>query len=183
MDWTKLAKTISSVAPILGTCVGGPAGGAVGSLASGAISLIASAFGVKDMEDPKAIYEAIKADPEAAIKLRKIELDNKTELARIALMLNESELKDTQNARNREIEVMKATGKKDINLYVLAWSIIVGFFSLVIILMFVDMPADSNGVIFLLFGALAAGFGQVLQYFFGTTKSSGDKTTLLAMRK
>ena len=83
----------------------------------------------------------------------------------------------------REIEMARATGKKDINLYVLAWLVVVGFFSSIGTLMFIKLPEDSSGVVFILFGALVAGFGSVMNYSFGTTKSSSDKTTLLAMRK
>ena len=179
MDWTKVANFVKTAAPILGTCIGGP----VGTLAGGAVSLIASAFGVEDIENPEAIYNAIASDPEAVVKLKQIELDNKTELTRIALQRDEAYLKDTQSARQREIEMAKATGKKDINLYVLAWLVVVGFFSSIGVLTFVTLPPDSSGVVFILFGALVAGFGSVMNYFFGTTKSSGDKTTLLAMKK
>ena len=179
MDWTKVANFVKTAAPILGTCIGGP----VGTLAGGAVSLIASAFGVEDAENPEAIYNAISADPEAVVKLKQIELDNKTELQRIALQKDEAYLKDTQSARDREVEIVKATGKKDINLYVLAWTIVTGFFGSVVLLTFVDLPETSSQAIFLLCGALIAGFGSVMNYFFGTTKSSGDKTTLLAMRK
>jgi len=43
----------------------------------------------------------------------------------------------------------------------------------------IKIPEGSNQVVFLLFGALATGFGQVLQYFFGSSKSSAEKTQLL----
>jgi len=183
MDWSKVIGVVKKAAPILGTVIGGPAGGAVGGLASGAISLIASAFGVENADDPEAIYQAISADPDAVVKLKQIELDNKTELERIALQRDQAELVDTQNARTREIEMAKATGKRDINLYVLAWIIIGGFFGLMVVLIFKTLPDDSSGVIFMLFGALAAGFGQVMQYFFGTNRSSGQKTALLALKR
>jgi hypothetical protein len=45
---------------------------------------------------------------------------------------------------------------------------------------FKPIPAASVGPINQLFGALAAGFGLVLGYFFGTSKSSHDKTALLS---
>ncbi len=76
MNLSDLGKTIAGFAPLLGSVVGGPVGGAFGSV-------VAKAFGAKD--EPQAIAEAIAADPEAAIKLRKIELDNKTELQQIEL--------------------------------------------------------------------------------------------------
>lgn len=182
MDWSKVINLVKTSAPLLGTVIGGPAGTVVGGLAGGAVSLIAQAFGIEETDNPDKIYEAIKADPEAAIKLREIELNNKVELQKLALQLDQAYLQDTQNARQRQVEVEKATGKKDINLYVLAWIVIIGFFALTCTLTFVELPDDSTGVVFLLFGALVAGFTQVMNYFFGSSKSSSDKTKMLSLK-
>jgi len=62
--WDSIKGTVGSVAPIAGSMLGGPAGGAVGSL-------IASALGVDDT--PDAVAAAIKADPDAAVKIRQVE--------------------------------------------------------------------------------------------------------------
>lgn len=179
MDWSKVANFVKKIAPVLGTAIGGPAG----TLAGGAISLIASAFGVEDTENPGAIYNAISSDPDAVVKLRQIELDNKTDLEKIALQRDQAYLVDVQSARTREVEVVKATGKKDINLYLLAWTVVAGFFGSIALLTFAPLPDSSSQAIFLLCGALIAGFGSVMHYFFGTNKSSGDKTALLAGKK
>ena len=47
----------------------------------------------------------------------------------------------------------------------------------------IPLPDGSSDVVFMLFGALVTGFGTVLQYFFGSSKSSTDKTSLLAGKK
>lgn len=62
--WESIKETVASVAPMAGTLLGGPAGGAVGGM-------IAAALGVKD--DPDEVAAAIKADPQAALKLRQVE--------------------------------------------------------------------------------------------------------------
>lgn len=62
--WDSIKDTVGSVAPIAGSLLGGPAGGAVGSL-------IASALGVDNT--PDAVAAAIKADPQAAVKIRQVE--------------------------------------------------------------------------------------------------------------
>ena len=80
------------------------------------------------------------------------------------------------------MELARATGSRDINLYVLAWTVVVGFFGLVALLMFVALPSGAAGYINQLFGAMAAGFGMVLSYFFGTNKSSSEKTRMLAQK-
>ncbi len=87
---------------------------------------------------------------------------------------------DIQGARSREVEIVKATGKKDTNLYVLAWIMVSGFFALLATIMFVPIPPDQNGVVFMLFGSLSSAFGAVIGYFFGSSKSSSDKSEQLA---
>lgn len=48
------------------------------------------------------------------------------------------------------------------------------------ILMFKGIAPGSTGVEMMLFGTLSTGFGTVLGYFFGTSKSSGDKDKIIA---
>lgn len=167
MDWKAIVSKISAAAPMVGTLLGGPAGGAVG----GIISMVASALGCEPSQD--AVATAVMGDPEALLKLRQLESSHALELQRMILA-------DIADARKRQTDHEKATGKTDVNLYVLAWVIVSGFFLLLGLLLWIKLPPDSSGVIFMLFGALSTGFGQVLQYFFGSSKSSQAKTDLLA---
>ena len=73
----------------------------------------------------------------------------------------------------------KPMTKSDKHLYILAWVIVIGFFVLVAMTMFVNIQ-DSTGAVFMLMGAMAAGFGSVIQYFFGSSKGSDDKTKYMA---
>jgi len=45
--------------------------------------------------------------------------------------------------------------------------------------MFVVLPEANVGPVNQLFGAMATGFGMVLQYFFGSSKGSADKTAAM----
>lgn len=171
MDWKSM---ISKAAPILGTLVGGPVGGA----AVMAVKMIAGALGVED--SPDAIEAELKANPEALLKLKELELNNKATLERLKTEQEKDRLTDVSSARSRQTEHEKTTGKSDANLYVLAWTVVFGFFGLMGLLCFRALPNESSSVVFMLFGALATGFGQVLQYFFGSSKSSAEKTTLIA---
>lgn len=71
MNWNDLAETVAKVAPAAGGALGGPAGAAVGGI-------IARVLGVD--ESPQAVAQALQADPEAAIKLRRIEADIESSL-------------------------------------------------------------------------------------------------------
>jgi len=177
MEWKDVGDAIKKVAPMLGTVLGGPAGGAVG----GAVSMLVSALGVDDDEHtPEAVLRAMSADPEWHVKLREAEMRNRVELEKLALQADQLVLADRQSARDREIRIVEATGKRDMNLYVLAWTVILGFFTLCGVLMRWPLPEGSNQVVFMLFGALSTGFGTVLSYFFGSSKSSNDKTRMLS---
>lgn len=66
MKWQDVADTLGRYAPTVGAAIAGPAGSAIGSL-------VAQALGVDDT--PEAVAAALTTDPEAAIKLRKIDAD------------------------------------------------------------------------------------------------------------
>ena len=169
MTFKDVASKIAQAAPLLGTVLGGPAGGAIG----GVISAVASAFGLKPddvKKDPQKLVKAIETDPEAALKLKQLEMEMQSELRKLALEQDRLRLQDVADARKRELAIVQRTGKKDINLYILAWTIVFGFFFLCGLLLYIPIPKESNQVVFMLFGALSAGFGQVLQYFFGSSR-------------
>jgi len=173
MDWKDLAKTVTGIAPILGGVLGGPPGAAIGGVISG----IAKIFGLGDDATPDQIDQAIKTDPQAALKLRIAEMD-------FQLAKQDMFLKDIQDARNRQVQVERATGKRDINLYVLAWVIIGGFIGLIAALIVLELvfarTVSANPLISLLVGSLSTDAGMVVGYFFGSSKGSAEKTELMA---
>ena len=177
-EWKDIAVKFADLAPALGAAIGGPAGGAAGL----AISALAKVFGLKaDETTPEAVAGILATDsPETRLKIITAENDFKLRQREMEIDELKVVLGDIQSARTRQVETEKATGHKDTNLYVLAWTIVVGFFLLLVFLLYVTVPADQNGVVFMLFGALATGFGQVLQYFFGSSKGSADKAATIA---
>lgn len=189
MDWGKVASTVGKVAPLVGTAFGGP----LGTVAGGVVSAVCSLFDVdpNDPAAPEMLDQAIQTDPNAALKLREFQLNNKVELEKIALQRDQAYLADRQDARARQVAVEKATGKKDVNLYILAYMFVFGFFVTIIIMTWLslagrlpaDMPQYVTFLLGSLFGALTAGVTSVVQYFFGSSKGSSDKTALLAGRK
>jgi len=171
MDWKDVGKQLINVGvPILGTALGGPAGGLA---AQAAVSLIGAKFGIDEEKvTPNAIAN-ILGNPDNVLKLKEIELNH-------AFRIEELIIDDRKSAREREVGIAKATGSKDYFLYGLAGLIVIGFFVLTGILMWHKIPESSNEVVFLLFGGLIAGFERVCSYFLGTSKSSADKTRLMA---
>lgn len=179
MGWKEIGSKIAEYAPLLGGIVGGPAGSAAGT----GVKLLASAFGLKPSEvTADKVEHLLLTDPDAAIKIREIEANNKLELQKLNIAVERMRLDDVADARARETAIVRATGKKDINLYVIAWTVLLGFFVLCGLLMYIELPEGSSQVVFMLFGSLSTGFGTVLAYFFGSSKSSADKTVLLSGR-
>lgn len=90
MEWKDIAGAVGKAAPILGTLLGGPAGAAIGGI-------VASALGTDNT--PDAVSQALAVNPDAAVKLRQIEADQRTKLQELAYAHAQAELQaQTQNA-------------------------------------------------------------------------------------
>lgn len=166
--------------PLLAGAVAGPAGGIVSQM-------LGPLFGA-DEENEDDIIQKISADPEALSKLKIVESNNRVKLQelaveqdRIVLEDAKAHLADTQSARMREVAIVEATGKRDGQLYAMAWTVILGFLGLAILMCF--KPVTEHQILLIMIGALVAGFAGVLNYFFGSSKSSADKTKMSAVKK
>lgn len=178
--WDNIKELIGTSAPVIGTLLGGPAGGAVGGL-------ISKVLGVDNT--PEAIELALMNNPDALVKIK--ELETSKELAILQAELenkridvgsvidnrkldNEKDqmfLSDKQSARRRQTDSEKATGKVDVALYVIAGVIVVAFFVSILALIFITLDKQSGTyeLLLMLFGALTTKFGTVVDYFFGAS--------------
>jgi uncharacterized membrane protein len=180
VDWKELGKKVVQMgAPLLGGVLGGRAGSAAGTL-------IASLFG-GDPEKPEELLQRIQMDPQAAIKLKELEVQQTIRLRELVLQSRQAELYDVASARAREVAIVQATRKKDWNLYVLAWVIIGGFIGLILTLIILQVvmgrTLQNDPLLALLLGSLGTDAGMVVGYFFGSSKSSSEKTALLAEKR
>jgi hypothetical protein len=175
MNWDKVKEKIGGAAPLIATLIGGPAAG-------GIVSMVASALGVEGK--PESIMAELERNPEAMLKLKELQLTHKTRFEELALEDTKAHLADMQNARQREVEIRKSGGSTW-PLYMLASIIVVGFFGLLITLITMEgaVTADKERYIFLMLGSLVTSFAGVIQYFFGSSKGSSDKTALLVSKK
>jgi uncharacterized integral membrane protein len=178
MEWKDVAATVGKWAPAIGAALAPVTGGTSVMIGAG-IGALTQAFGLSSDAKPEELLKAIQGDPEANLKL--VQANQAFELAKREQDIKELSitLADIQSARNTATEQTKVTGKRDTNMYVLAWTVVVGFFLLLALLIFVALPVNQTNVLFVLFGALSSGFGQVLSYFFGSNKSSESKTDML----
>ena len=71
---------------------------------------------------------------------------------------------------------------QDTNRYILAWFLGAGFFILITLLIFVDIKEGSKEIVYTLLGSFGTAFGMAINYFFGSSEGSKDKTRLLGER-
>lgn len=154
MNWSDLGKKVAEFAPLLGGVLGGPSGAVVGKM-------LASTFGTE--EKPDAIAAAIDADPNAALKLKETESNNRVRLEQMYLH-------DRQDARARHKDsIMPAVLSICLTLIVVL---------IVYLLFFQAIPSGAREVLFMLLGVVVKEWGGAMQYWFGTTRSSSDKNKL-----
>jgi len=147
-----LGKVLDVASPLVEAFVPGS------GLAIQGVKAIAKAFGLKENDvTPERLSQLAAEDKDFALKMRQAEMDYQLKLNEQELQKTQQLLADVQNARNMNVETTKATGKRDLNLYLLAWVIVLGFMALVALLIFKELPKNSNNVIFMLFGALPSG--------------------------
>jgi hypothetical protein len=154
-----LTDILKTMAPGLATLVAGPLGGL-------AVKAIAEKFGVEDTLE--AVTAAIQSDPDAAMKLREIDLKE-----------IEAHAKDRDSARNRETAIATSDKAPMLNKLVtpiLALGVVGLSFILFSILIFVDVKPEAKDILIYILGVLSAAVTQILSYYFGSSQGSKDKS-------
>lgn len=162
MDWKSL---VASVAPVLGTALGGPFGGMAAKFLSKALT------GKEDA--PEAVLEEMvtNANPDLLFKIKQLDKDFKLELKRIGLEESKLVVEDRKDAR----KLFSVDKRPQI---ILSGVFILGYFALVYVLISggLDVPTQQTGLISTLIGVLTAGVANIMQFWFGSSSGSKDKT-------
>ena len=154
----ELLGILKGLAPAVATAVGGPLGGL-------AVTAIANKFGVAD--DVQAVAKAIAGDPEAASKLAELDLRQ-----------FELESADRDSARHMQETALNQDDKFAKHfIYWFAWFWSVGSMVYFFAITFGTVPASGKD-----FGNIILGFllgtavATIISFFYGSSKSSKDKT-------
>lgn len=159
--WDKVKQVISGAAPILGGLVGGPAGAAAGAL-------ISSALGVDN--DPEQVLQKLQADPEALLKLKTLESEERKHLQEMQLETLRAELADVQSAREaHKSHWMPSAITLALTLMVCAMGALLVAF---------PVPAENKDMSVYLFGQITGTFTTAVAYWIGTSRSSHEKNRL-----
>ncbi|PWW41608.1 hypothetical protein DFO83_101300 [Idiomarina loihiensis] len=97
--WDKVKEFIGGAAPVVGSLLGGPAGGATGSL-------IASWLGVED--SPEKVLEKLQTDPKAMVELKRMESEERKQLRELEHQAAMAKLKDRQHQHEQQQETIRS---------------------------------------------------------------------------
>ena len=153
----EIKKIIASVAPFLGTLIGGPFGGA-------AVKLLSNVLLGKEDGTVEEIEKAFSgATPDQLAALKKIDADYKVKMAQVGIDDKKIVAMDRDSARKREIEV------KDYIPATLAIILTVGFFGLILTFMLVPLQSTSKDVVEVMIGEIGTAWLCAVTYYFGSS--------------
>ena len=69
--------------------------------------------------------------------------------------------------------------QQDHNRYFISWFLTVAFTVIILILVFFDIKEGSKEIVYTLLGSLGTAFGMVINYYFGSSEGSKEKTKML----
>ncbi len=155
MSNSDLINVISKISPIIATALGGPIGGILASI-------IGIAFNNKDIS---TLSHTIANDPEAAQKLKQIELDHALELEKINLQKANINFTDIQNAR----DLYKYVAQLGVRWFLpcLATLVTFGFIGTIALMFFHKFDEKETQILYILLGILGTAFSKVCQFYFG----------------
>lgn len=164
----KLKRAIANTAPKLAHALGGPLAGAAVAQISKAI------FGAPDADEDILSETMINASPEQLIALKKAEHDFAIALRQANAEERRIDAGDRANARARQIAL------RDWTPAALGGLIILGFFTVLAAMVSRQLPAGAQTEFSIMLGALATMTAAVVNYFFGSSAGSKEKTWLMS---
>ncbi|RKE36630.1 hypothetical protein B0G76_2832 [Paraburkholderia sp. BL23I1N1] len=176
--WTDALNVVKTLAPTIATVLGGP-------LAGGAVTALESVFGITPQptastDDRQATLAAAisGATPEQLAAMRKADQDYAVAMAQAGFKDTETlaslTVQDTVSARDMQVSTKSWTPT------LLTLAITAGFFAMLVMLMYVNVPDANKAIVYGFTGTLGTAWLVAVHFWFGTTQSSDRKTELLA---
>ena len=160
---------LKTLAPMIGTALGGPLGGAAAAFIADKLGLEA-----KTVEAVSEVLNSGKLSAEqiSGIKLAEIEFQRFLEQNKIDLA--KMDLDNTKDARLMQRETRSQYPA------VLSTFVTLGFFGILLSMLVMEYrPTDS---LLIMLGALGAAFGAVVNFWLGSSNGSAIKSDLLAAK-
>mgnify|MGYP003630920226 FL=1 len=155
-----LKTVIGTVAPSLGTALGGPMGGM-------AANLVTKALGIDAKSSPKQMQAAVeKATPEQLAALKKVETEFEVRMKELDVDLFKLETADVQEARN--------AFKGDWTPKVFGLVALFGFVGYIFLVTLQPPSENSDTIVSLVLGYLGGLVSGISSFYFGASHSKGD---------
>jgi hypothetical protein len=160
-------KILGSVAPLVGTAIGGPFGGL-------ATTVLREAFGSDDEADIER--QIASSSPDALIKFKTAEQAMEVKMRELDIDEADLYLKDVQSAR------VMATKTSIIPQLVLTFLALGAFGTVLYVLVLQSqiIPAENKDLVIFLVGQLSTFTGMGFSFFLGSSKGSSDKNRSLS---
>ena len=163
-DWKDVIKAVS---PGIAGLLGGP-------LAATAVQALSQALlGKPDGTEAEVAAIAVSGSPEALTRIKEAETSLKTALANAGVRLDEIAAGDRDSARRREI------GTKDNTTKILAYCYTVGYFVMTATLLKTVVNEDMKDIVIALISIMSAAQLNIVNYYFGSSRSSAEKSNLI----
>ena len=165
------ADVIKTVAPWIGTALGGPLGGLAVEAGAGALGLSAkTADAVRSAiagATPEQMLALKKADQEFAYQMQALGFKQIADLELIAAG-------DRKDARSMQVAL------RSIVPAVLTWFLVGSFVGTLIALFLVEVPLSNRDIVVYMAGQLSGFTAAAVAFWLGTTRDSQNKTGLIA---
>lgn len=170
MDWK---KALGSIAPMIGTALGGPFGGLAGTV-------LGSILGVDDPTSEEAIAEATKlalADPNKVMQLKEAELAFRAKMKELDIKEADLILADKQSARDMQSKTRSLWPG------ILSAVFTGGWIALNYFVFTHDGEMQNREIIMRVMGTADAALMLILSFWFGSSHGSQHKSEILGRRQ
>ena len=162
MSWKSI---LSSVAPTIATALGGPFAGTAVKFLAGKL------LGDESKSQDEVEQFILGASPEQLVNIKKLDNDFKLEMEKLGVDVFKLEVADKGNAREHN---------KHSNMPAVLSISLTGFVvGIVCALFYTSPPEGAREVLFMLLGVVIKEWSNSMHYWYGTTRSSQEKTKLL----
>ncbi|MEE9316539.1 MAG: hypothetical protein V3U97_05460 [bacterium] len=164
IPFKKILGIVGSIAPTIASAVGTPIAGL-------AVNTVLNALGVKSENEAE---EMLRSNPDALLKLKQAEAGFKVKMEELGIDLEAIHQKDRDSARQREMAV------KDKTPSILAYVYTAGYFFILGWILKMGIPESTKEIIMVLMGILSTAEVGIIQYYFGSSAGSKQKSDAIS---
>lgn len=166
MDWKQIVK---NVAPAIGTALGGPMGGIATKF------LADNLLGNPDASEQDVADYVGAASPDTLLKIKQLDKDFAVKMRELDIDLEKINQQDRDSARGMAVKTSLIPQMALSVIFISGFVLVLyGVFNGV-----VQLDDSSQKLAFMLIGILSAGVTQIMNFFFGSSAGSKEKTAKL----